>query len=89
MVEPVVRDQTSGTKQNLSLAKPVYRLAAQGRQNSEEERLALLEQIFDPVSRQRRAFVQPGWRCLEIGATSIVLTSRTSKYASTTSLAIH
>jgi SAM-dependent methyltransferase len=63
-----VRDQTSGTKQNLSLAKPVYRLAAQGRQNSEEERLALLEQIFDPVSRQRRAFVQPGWRCLEIGA---------------------
>lgn len=63
-----MRDQTSGTKQNLSLAKPVYRLAAQGRQNSEEERLALLEQIFDPVSRQRRAFVQPGWRCLEIGA---------------------
>jgi SAM-dependent methyltransferase len=34
---------------------------------AEDERLALLERIYDPVSRQRRALVQPGWRCLEVG----------------------
>ena len=45
-----------------------YRLAAAGREAAEDERLALLEQIYDPVSRRRRAFVEPGWRCLEIGA---------------------
>jgi SAM-dependent methyltransferase len=26
------------------------------------------EQIFDPASRRRRDLVQPGWRCLEVGA---------------------
>ena len=47
---------------------PGYRLAARGRQEAEDERLALLERIFDPLSRQRRSLVQPGWRCLEVGA---------------------
>jgi SAM-dependent methyltransferase len=27
-----------------------------------------LEHIFDPLSRQRRELVQPGWRCLDVGA---------------------
>jgi SAM-dependent methyltransferase len=45
-----------------------YRLAAAGREAEEDERLDLLEQIYDPVSRARRALVQPGWRCLEVGA---------------------
>jgi SAM-dependent methyltransferase len=49
-------------------AEPGYRLAAQGRQEVEDERLGLLEQLFDPVSRQRRDVVRPGWRCLEVGA---------------------
>ncbi len=43
---------------------PGYRLSAVGRQQVEDERLSLL----DPLSRQRRALVQPGWRCLEVGA---------------------
>jgi SAM-dependent methyltransferase len=47
---------------------PGYRLAAKGRQEAEDDRLSLLEQIFDPLSRRRRALVQPGWRCLEVGA---------------------
>ena len=45
-----------------------YRLAAAGREVAEDARLALLEQIFDPLSRLRRHMVQPGWRCLEVGA---------------------
>lgn len=49
-------------------ADPGYRLAARGRNETEDERLDLLEQLFDPVSRRRRALVQPGWRCLEVGA---------------------
>jgi SAM-dependent methyltransferase len=44
-----------------------YRLAAAGREAAEDERLGLLEQIFDPISRRRRALVQPGWRVLEVG----------------------
>ena len=44
-----------------------YRLAAVGRENAEDERLDLLEQLFDPGSRRRRGLVQPGWRCLEVG----------------------
>jgi len=47
---------------------PGYRLAAKGRQAAEDDRLSLLEQILDPLSRQRRALVQPGWRCLDVGA---------------------
>jgi SAM-dependent methyltransferase len=47
---------------------PAYRLAATGREEAEDERLGLLERIFDPGSRRRRAVVRPGWRCLEIGA---------------------
>jgi SAM-dependent methyltransferase len=47
---------------------PGYRLAAADREAAEDERLSLLEQLFDPVSRRRRAMVQRGWRCLEIGA---------------------
>jgi SAM-dependent methyltransferase len=45
-----------------------YRLAAAGREKAEDERLDLLEQLFDPGSRRRRDLVQPGWRCLEVGA---------------------
>ena len=45
-----------------------YRLAAAGREVAEDARLALLEQIFDPLSRRRRDMVQPGRRCLEVGA---------------------
>lgn len=48
--------------------KPGYRLAAAGREAAEDERLSLLEQLYDPVSRRRRALIQPGWRCLEIAA---------------------
>jgi SAM-dependent methyltransferase len=47
--------------------EPGYRLAAAGREPAEDERLALLEQIYDPVSQRRRALVQPGWHCLEVG----------------------
>lgn len=49
-------------------AEACYRLARKGREQVEDDRLGLLEQIFDPGSRRRRALVQPGWRCLEIGA---------------------
>jgi SAM-dependent methyltransferase len=45
-----------------------YRLAAAGWEAAEDERLSLLEQLYDPVSRRRRALVQWGWRCLEVGA---------------------
>jgi SAM-dependent methyltransferase len=45
-----------------------YRLAAAGREAAEDERLTLLEQLYDPVSRRRRALVQPGSRCLEVAA---------------------
>jgi len=48
--------------------EPGYRLTAKGREQAEDERLDLLEQLFDPGSRRRRDLVQPGWRCLEIGA---------------------
>ena len=56
--------------QNASVtdAGPGYRLAARGRQQHEDDRLDLLERIFDPLSRRRRELVQPGWRCLEVGA---------------------
>jgi SAM-dependent methyltransferase len=47
---------------------PGYRLEAKGREAAEDERLNLLEQVFDPGSRQRRELVRPGWRCLEVGA---------------------
>ena len=60
------RDETSGER--IHASEPIYRLAATGRQKAEDERLSLLEEIFDPLSRQRRAFVQAGWRCLEVGA---------------------
>jgi len=49
-------------------ANPTYRLAAAGREAADDERLSLLESIFDPTSRRRRSLVKPGWRCLEIGA---------------------
>jgi SAM-dependent methyltransferase len=47
---------------------PGYRLDAGGRQEAEDNRLSLLERIFDPLSRRRREMVRPGWRCLEVGA---------------------
>jgi SAM-dependent methyltransferase len=47
---------------------PGYRLAAKGRPEAEDERLELLEQLFDPISQSRRKFIRPGWRCLEVGA---------------------
>jgi SAM-dependent methyltransferase len=49
-------------------AQSGYRLAAAGREGDEDERLTLLEQLYDPASRRRRSLVQPGWRCLEVGA---------------------
>ena len=45
-----------------------YRLAAAGREVAEDSRLTLLEQLYDPVSRRRRALVQPGSRVLEVAA---------------------
>ena len=51
-----------------SMIEHRYRLAAAGREPDEDERLSVLEQIYDPVSRRRRALVEPGWRCLEVGA---------------------
>jgi SAM-dependent methyltransferase len=48
--------------------EPGYRLAAAGRAAAEEERLTLLEQLYDPASRRRRALVERGWRCLEVAA---------------------
>lgn len=59
MAEPPSASRDSG---------PGYRLDAQGRQEAEDDRLSLLEQIFDPHSRRRRGLVRPGWRCLEVGA---------------------
>ena len=47
---------------------PGYRLAGSGREVAEDERLELLERLFDPGSREWRSVVQPGWRCLEVGA---------------------
>jgi SAM-dependent methyltransferase len=47
---------------------PGYRLAARGREEAEDERLDLLEQLFDPGSRRRLEMVRPGWRCLVVGA---------------------
>jgi SAM-dependent methyltransferase len=44
-----------------------YRLKAAGRTQAEDNRLAVLERLFDPLSRRRRSFVEPGWRCLEVG----------------------
>jgi SAM-dependent methyltransferase len=57
--------ESPGTSRNFG---PGYRLDAKGRQEAEDDRLSLLEQIFDPLSRRRRGLVQPGWRCLEVGA---------------------
>ena len=55
--------------ESASSQHPDYRLAAAGRESEEDERLDLLEQIYDPFSRRRRSsVVQPGLRCLEIGA---------------------
>ena len=61
------REDTSGTPESRDHG-PGYRLASRGRQSAEDDRLALLEHIFDPLSRQRRELVQPGWRCLDVGA---------------------
>src|ERR671930_453838 len=40
------------------------------RGQAEQERLALLEQVFDPFSTRNldRLGAGPGWRCLEVGA---------------------
>jgi SAM-dependent methyltransferase len=48
--------------------QPGYRLAASGREQAESERLELLQKIYDPPTRKLRDFIQPGWRCLEVGA---------------------
>ena len=63
----VEREGTSRVAEPPGLG-PGYRLDARGRQQAEDDRLGLLEDIFDPLSRRRRQLVQPGWRCLEIGA---------------------
>src|SRR5947209_5934735 len=61
-------DRTDAHRDETPAVEPGYRLAATGRQEAEDERLALLEQLFDPASRRRRDLVRPGWRCLEVGA---------------------
>jgi SAM-dependent methyltransferase len=66
--EPVGDWGETVPRPEISRTEPGYRLAAVGREADEDERLNLLEQIFDPVSRRRRLFVRPGWRCLEVGA---------------------
>ena len=63
VAQPRARIEGAGTRGE----EPGYRLAAAGREAAEAERLDLLEQIYDPVSRRRRGLVQPGWRCLEVG----------------------
>jgi hypothetical protein len=45
------RHNTSGVPESLD---PGYRLAARGRQEAEDDRLGLLEDIFDPLSCRRR-----------------------------------
>lgn len=45
-----------------------YGLSAAGREADEDSRLGQLEDLYDSRSRARRGFVQPGWRCLEVGA---------------------
>lgn len=47
--------------------RPGYWLKASGREEQEANRLGQLEALYDPGSRARRAFVEPGWRCLDIG----------------------
>lgn len=49
-------------------ASPGYRLEATGREGFEDQRLELLEELFDPGSCRWRELVRPGWRCLEVGA---------------------
>jgi SAM-dependent methyltransferase len=63
VAQPRVRIEGAGPRGE----EPGYRLAAAGREAAEGQRLDLLEQIYDPVSRRRRGLVQPGWRCLEVG----------------------
>jgi SAM-dependent methyltransferase len=60
--------RTDAKRNDTLQVEPGYRLAARGRQEAEEERLGLLEQLFDPASRRRHDLVRPGWRCLEVGA---------------------
>jgi SAM-dependent methyltransferase len=61
-------DSTDTKSDHTPEVEPGYRLAARGRQEAEDERLGLLEQLFDPASRRRRDLVRPGWRCLVVGA---------------------
>ena len=63
----IASQDPSGVARPLDLGRG-YRLEAKGRKEAEDDRLSLLERIFDPISRRRRAMVQPGWRCLEVGA---------------------
>jgi SAM-dependent methyltransferase len=61
-------DRTDAKRDDTPALEPGYRLAARGREAAEDERLGLLEQLFDPASRRRRDLVRPGWRCLAVGA---------------------
>jgi SAM-dependent methyltransferase len=45
-----------------------YVLTAAGREEAEHARLEHLQELFDPQSQRRLARVQPGWRCLDVGA---------------------
>jgi hypothetical protein len=67
-VDPVAEQPPTARDAVAPDIEPVYRLAAVGREAAEEERLNLLEQLYDPVSRRRRAPVQRGWKCLEVAA---------------------
>jgi len=45
-----------------------YVLSIKGRERHEDDRLSLLQQLFDPQTERRLDFVEPGWKCLEVGA---------------------
>jgi SAM-dependent methyltransferase len=47
---------------------PRYTLAAKGREAAESARLEMLQQLFDGVTAERLACIQPGWRALEVAA---------------------
>jgi len=59
VVEPIARPSTSRSSMNRVIASLCWSPRLR------ERSVALLEQIFDTLSRRRRDMVQPAWRCLE------------------------
>jgi hypothetical protein len=66
-VYAILEPQNPPNGVEVSAHGPGYRLDGKGRQEAEDVRLNLLESIFDPLFRRRRALVRPGFRWLEIG----------------------